>query len=81
MKIVQGIQDTLTPMSRAAQFCDLLTEVGGQCELNLYEGVGHLLTRNLEVKERDFDPDPEAVADGILRHQRFLKELGFISGR
>lgn len=77
--IVQGDYDTLTPLSGAQQYCQRLTALGGTCELNVYEGVGHLLTRNLGHQESDFDPDPEAVADGIARHLRFLKQLGFIS--
>jgi acetyl esterase len=79
--IVQGAMDTLTPLSGARRFCDLLTQLGGICELNVYEGVGHLLTRNLANQERDFDPDPAAEADGIAQQRRFLRELGFISGR
>jgi acetyl esterase/lipase len=76
--IVQGSEDTLTPLTRATLFCEQVIEVGGVCELNLYQGVGHLLTRNLENQEGDFDPDPEAEADGIRQHLRFLEELGFI---
>lgn len=79
--IVQGAEDTLTPLSGARRYCDRLIELGVVCELNTYEGVGHLLTRNLATQERDFDPDPEAVADGIERHRRFLIELGFITDR
>lgn len=77
--IVQGDSDTLTPLSGAKRFCARLAELGGTCELNVYEGVGHLLTRNLEYQEGDFDPDPQAVAEGIARHLRFLRELGYIA--
>jgi general stress protein 26 len=58
-------------------FCDRLIEAGTVCDLNLYEGVGHLLTRNLENQESGFDPDPVAETDGIARHRGFLGELGF----
>jgi len=77
--IVQGDEDTLTPLSGAEQYCSRLTELDGTCELHVYEGVGHLLTRNLEYQEGDFDPDPAAVADGIAEHLRFLRDLGFFS--
>lgn len=77
--IVQGGEDTLTPLSGAERFCGRLTAAGGTCELNVYKGVGHLLTRNLADQENDFDPDPEAVADGIAQHLRFLGKLGFIA--
>lgn len=77
--IVQGDRDTLTPLAGARAFCRELTSHGTPCELNVYEGVGHLLTRNLEQQERDFDPDPDAVASGIERHLDFLREHGFIT--
>ncbi len=76
--IVQGDADTLTPLSGAERYCEQLTELDGVCELNVYGGVGHLLTRNLEYQEGDFDPDPKAVADGIAQHLEFLRGLGFI---
>lgn len=76
--IVQGKEDTLTPLSGAEKFCERLIALGGTCELNIYEGVGHLLTRNLEQQERDFDPDPKAVAHGIDRHLDFLRQQGFL---
>lgn len=77
--IVQGAEDTLTPLAGAKRYCSELVEGGGVCELNVYEGVGHLLTRNLSHQESDFDPDPQARADGIAQHEHFLKELGFIA--
>ena len=76
--IVQGSKDTLTPLSGAQRFCGRLTEAGGVCELNVYEGVGHLLTRNLAQQESDFDPDPEAVSKGIAAHLLFLEKQGFL---
>lgn len=79
--IVQGEADTLTPLSGAQRYCARLIELGGTCELNVHDGVGHLLTRNLENQEGDFDPDPEAVSAGIAEHLRFLRELGFIAAK
>ena len=79
--IVLGIEDSVTPLSGATLYCDRLIEAGGVCELNLYDGVGHLLTRNLENQESgEFDPDPAAESDGISKHRRFLEELGFVQG-
>jgi acetyl esterase/lipase len=46
--IVNGDKDTLTPLSKAERFCDRVTQAGGICELYVYPGVGHLLTRNLK---------------------------------
>lgn len=77
--IVQGDADTITPLSGAKAYCARLIERGGTCELHVYEGVGHLLTRNLAYQEGDFDPDPDAASDGIAQHLRFLRELGYIA--
>jgi acetyl esterase len=79
--IVIGEEDTLTPLSGSRRYCDQLIALGVECEVNVYQGVGHLLTRNLANQESDFDPDPEAVADGIERHRLFLIQLGFIEPR
>ncbi len=78
--IVHGDEDTLTPLAGAKRFCDALLRLDVLCELNTYEGVGHLLTRNLANQESDFDPAPEAEADGIERQIGFLVALGFIEG-
>ena len=79
--IVHGEKDTLTPLAGSQRYCDRLKSLGGTCKLNVYPGVGHLLTRNLANQEDDFDPDPAAVADGVARHLAFLVELGMIPSR
>jgi acetyl esterase/lipase len=79
--IVQGDADTLTPLSGAEQYCTRLVALGGTCDLNVHEGVGHLLTRNLGYQEGDFDPDPEAVAAGVAEHLEFLRKQGFIGAQ
>jgi acetyl esterase/lipase len=78
--IVHGREDTLTPLSGSQKFCEKLTGLGGVCELNVYDGVGHLLTRNLANQEDDFDPDPVKRADGIEKQRLFLVKLGLIKG-
>ena len=69
--IVHGERDTLTPLSGARRFCDRVLAGGGVCELVVYPGVGHLLTRNLANQESDFDPDPVAREDGNGATARF----------
>jgi dipeptidyl aminopeptidase/acylaminoacyl peptidase len=76
--IVQGERDTLTPLGGAKRYCDELRLLGRTCDLHVYPGVGHLLTRNLANQESDFDPDPKARADGIAEHEEFLRRLGFV---
>jgi acetyl esterase len=73
--IVQGERDTLTPLRGAQRFCASVRAVGAVCELAVYPGVGHLLTRNLANQEDDFDPDPAARDDGIARQRAFLERL------
>jgi acetyl esterase/lipase len=76
--IVHGERDTLTPLAGVRRYCAALAALGRRCELHVYPGVGHLLTRNLANQESDFDPDPVARADGIAQHHRFLRSLGFV---
>ncbi len=77
--IVNGDQDTLTPLARAERFRDRVIRAGGVCELHAYPGVGHLLTRNLGNQEDHFDPDPKFKADGIYQMERFLVDHGYLS--
>jgi acetyl esterase/lipase len=76
--IVHGEKDSLTPLAGAERYCTALEALGRRCDLHVYPGVGHLLTRNLAHQESDFDPDPAARADGISQHLRFLRSLGFL---
>jgi acetyl esterase/lipase len=73
--IVHGEKDTLTPLSGARRFCERVMAGGGRCELAVYPGVGHLLTRNLADQENNFDPDPVAREDGNTKQREFLKAL------
>ena len=75
--IVNGDKDTLTPLSGAERFRDRVIQSGGVCELHVYPGVGHLLTRNMKDQEDNFDPDPKFKADGTAQLERFLRELGY----
>lgn len=77
--IVQGGADTLTPTRGARAFCDALRDAGGACELHVYPGLGHLLTRNLANQESDFDIDPEADRDGDARFNAFLTTHGYVA--
>lgn len=75
VSIVQGAEDTLTPLLHARRFCEKATANGNRCELNVYPLLGHLLTRNLENQEDDYDPDPAAREDGRSKQERFIREL------
>jgi acetyl esterase/lipase len=79
--IINGDKDTLTPLSHAEQFRDQVLKAGGICELHVYPGVGHLLTRNLANQEDNFDPDPEFKAAGNARLIDFLRGQGYLLGK
>lgn len=79
--IIQGEKDTLTPLKGAHAFCERLKAKDGVCELNVYPGLGHLLTRNLANQESDFDIDPDADADGDAKINAFLKAQGYIGSQ
>jgi acetyl esterase/lipase len=75
--LVQGTEDTMTPVAGARRFCAEAAAKGNRCDLHVYPGVGHLLTRNLKEQERDFDPDPAMRADAIAKQEQFLREMWF----
>jgi acetyl esterase len=77
--IINGDKDTVTPLDRAEIFRDRVIQAGGTCELHIYPGVGHLLTRKLADQLTDFDPDPKFRADGIAQFDRFLRERSYLS--
>ena len=73
--IVLGEADTLTPLTGTRRFCEAVQATGARCDLNAYPGLGHLLTRNLQDQENDYDPDPAAREDGMAKQEQFIREL------
>lgn len=73
--LVQGAEDSLTPLSGAQRFCLQVAAQRQTCDLRVYDGLGHLLTRNLAEQEQAFDPDPLARADALQHQVRFLQRL------
>lgn len=76
--ILQGDIDTVTPLSGAKRFCDRLREAGNVCELNVYEGFGHLFTPRGIPDHGMPQPDSGTSADAAARADRFLRSLGFL---
>jgi len=74
-----GGADTLTPLAGVRRYCDRIKEHGGQCELHVYDGVGHLFTRKLDNQEDDFDPDPKVALDARIKGDQFLAKRGFLN--
>lgn len=78
--IIEGAADTETPLMAAQRFCDLAKQAGGTCDLHIYPGVGHILSRNLDPHAQEqgpFDPDPAARADAHAQEDAFLVRLGY----
>lgn len=73
--IVQGTEDSVTPLAGARRFCTGVRASGEVCALDEFPGLGHLLTRNLAHQEDDFDPDPVARAEGWKRQNEFLVQI------
>lgn len=73
--LVQGADDSLTPLRGAQRYCLLLAAQRQACDLRVYDGLGHLLTRNLAEQENAFDPDPQARADALRHQVRWLQQL------
>jgi acetyl esterase len=79
--MIEGTADTETPLAGAQRFCDRAIQVGGTCEIHLFPGVGHLLTRNLDPhaqEEGPFDPAPEALKETYAEEAAFLLRIGFM---
>lgn len=77
--IINGDKDHITPLQKAERFRDRVIRSGGVCELYVYPGVGHLLTRDLKNQKNNFDPDPNSRADGEAQLERFLRVRGYLS--
>ncbi|MFC5372445.1 alpha/beta hydrolase [Brevundimonas faecalis] len=75
--VIQGAADTLTPLRGALAFCEAMGGTASGCRVHSYPGLGHLLTRNLDNQESDFDIDPVARRDGEDRLSAFLVERGY----
>ncbi len=76
--VFNGADDNLTPLDGVRRYCELARRHGGDCELNIYPGVGHLFTRKQPFDMSSFDPDPKAWADTTNKGDAFLAGKGFL---
>ena len=65
-------------MSGAKQFCERMRAAGNVCELQIYEGFGHLFTPAGIPDDGMPQPDPAVSADASTRTDSFLESLGFL---
>lgn len=73
--LIQGAEDSLTPLAGAQRFCLLIAAQRQLCDLRVYDGLGHLLTRDLSEQQQRFDPDPAARADALQHQVTVLRRL------
>ncbi|MGD9965307.1 MAG: alpha/beta hydrolase [Hyphomonadaceae bacterium] len=76
--ILQGDVDTETPLAHAQEFCAAMQTAGNVCQLEVYEGFGHLFTPAGQDDRGTPNPDPATAAAAAERADRFLREQGFL---
>lgn len=78
--ILQGEEDSVTPVEGSKAFCARMRASNNVCVLKLYKGVGHLFTHNLEEQEI---PDYSSIDREISKQAddasiTFIRDLGII---
>lgn len=73
--LIQGAADSLTPLPGAQRFCLLVAAQRQPCDLRVYDGLGHMLSRSVADQRRALDPDPMAMADALRHQVQFLRRL------
>jgi acetyl esterase/lipase len=76
--ILQGAQDTVTPLAGVRRFCDRMKTAGNTCELHVYDGFGHLFTPAGIPDNGEPKPDAATRADALAKAEGFLRTLGYI---
>ena len=76
--ILAGETDTVTPVDGVRRFHELMLADKNQCELVVYEGVGHLFTPGGEPDDGYSNPAPEVQAAAWREVDEFIESLGFL---
>ena len=76
--ILQGRDDSVTPLDGVQLFHDKMLANGNYCELWIYDGVGHLFTPNTMSDRGDPKPDKTIQKKAYRKADEFLKKLGYI---
>ncbi len=77
--ILQGRDDTVTPLAGVQNFANLMIENGNSCELIIFDGVGHLFTPSSERDDRFPNPDPNIQKHAYDKIDEFLGSLGYLN--
>jgi len=76
--ILQGRDDTVTPLAGVQNFANRMIAAGNHCELIIYDGVGHLFTPSNEPDDQWPNPDLKIQAEASAKADEFLKLFGYI---
>ncbi len=76
--IVQGRNDSVTPLFAVNKFVNGMKAAGNQCEIVVYENVGHLFTPSTEPDDGYPNPDKVVQAKAYAEIDSFLRRLGYI---
>lgn len=76
--ILQGRDDTVTPLAGVQNFANKMIAAGNHCELIIYDGVGHLFTPSSEPDDQWPNPDLKIEAQASAKADEFLKLFGYI---
>lgn len=75
--ILQGRDDTVTPLAGVQNFANQMKAKGNICELVVYDNVGHLFTPSSEPDDGFPNPDKKVQAKAYEKADEFLKSLGY----
>jgi acetyl esterase/lipase len=76
--IVIGRDDTVTPLNGSEMFHQNMVKFGNQCQLVVYDGVGHLFTPSDQPDNGWPNPDEKVREKALKEIDLFLKDIGFM---
>ncbi len=76
--ILQGSEDTVTPLEGARLFHDRMKAAGNSCDLQVFPDVGHMFTPKGTPDNRSPRPDPKVQALAVETIDAFLLDNGFL---
>lgn len=76
--ILQGRDDTVTPLAGVQNFANKMKSKGNICELIIYDNVGHLFTPSSEPDDGFPNPDKKVQKMAYEKADEFLRFLGYI---
>ncbi len=76
--IVEGRQDTVTPLPGVQRFVDRMKTANNRCELYVFDGAGHLFTPAGTPDDGSPKPDPTIEAAAFSKLDTFLVSLGYM---